>query len=214
MSLLYKEKLENFLNDFDLFKNGAINSDITLSDLTVLPSYRKFVINEIDRAGKAWSSTKTFLIDDLTTINEKLFVAKTNNLNKNPETSSLDWKEIKKEGTSAGYGLRGYITFEITGPQIIDSKNIVSLTKNSDTEFTIIVNDIIRAGANNKMCYAFSYSSLDLATADIVVVSNEPDSSFRYFLYGRTAENIDNTLRIVVSADKAKFNPIIHIVFL
>lgn len=214
MSLLYKEKLENFLNDFDLFKNGAINSDITLSDLTVLPSYRKFVINEIDRAGKSWNSTKTYLIDDLITINEKLFVAKTNNLNKNPETSSLDWKEIKKEGTSAGYGLRGYITFETTGPEIIDSKNIVSLTKNSYTEYTIIVNDIIRAGANNKMCYAFSYSSLDLATADIVVVSTEPDSSFRYFLYGRTAENIDNTLKIVISADKAKFNPIIHIVFL
>lgn len=205
--------LENLINDLNNFygKTGASFTDnVTLSDGFEMESYRKFVINELTRTGNTWVSDKLYLEDDMLTYNNKLYVAIANNINMQPDLNVLKWSEIKKEGSSSGFGLNGFVSFEVTEGTIISSENVDSVTKISETEYQIIVSDLIRKGAGNRLIWAFSYESLDIDES--LIRYNSP---YKYFIKGKCSVNSDNTLRINLNTDSTlEFSPIINLVFM
>lgn len=72
-------ELETFLSDFQDAMEGDIDSDVTLSDTVVVPSFQKFAKEDINRAGKA-VQTDVYMQGDIVSNNENIFVCKTDNL--------------------------------------------------------------------------------------------------------------------------------------
>lgn len=205
--------LENLINDFDTFVNGAAIDDVTLSDAHVMPSYRKFSIGELDRVGKTWDITKTYLEDDIVTKSEKLYTAKVDNIGKDPEIETLSWEEITKDGTTEGIGISAYVTFFLQDYKIAASKEVDSVTSISTDEFEVTVSDKVRVGAGNKLVYAFSFTSEDI-DQNHIVAKDPTDDVFRYFVYGRTVLNEDNKVRISFNKEFIDWNAKFDLVFL
>jgi len=213
MAVLCAQDLENLINDFDTFMFGGDTSDVILSDSHSMPSYRKFSIDELSRTGNIWSSIKTYLIDDIITKNNKMFVAIRSNINKDPEIETLDWKEIKKDGTTAGFGISAYCSFLVKTGDILTSKYIDSITIISDTEFQITVNDAIRVGVGNRLVFGASYSSEDIDET-LIKLGTTTTTPLSYFIFWKVVENNDNILRVKYNGNKVSWNARLDFIFL
>jgi len=205
--------LENLINDFSAFIQGDDTADVTLSDGFVMPSFQKFAIGELSRSGNVWDATKTYLREDMITKNERLFTALTNNLNSDPETQINDWKEIKKESAQDGYGISGYVSFNINPFAIIASRYVTSVSKLSEEEYLITLDNAIRVGAGNKIAYGFSYEQEGIDES-LIFTNDSNSQSFQYFIYGRTTLNDDNQIQIKINANYVSWNAKINIIIL
>jgi hypothetical protein len=213
MAVLCAADLENLINDFDTFMYSGATSDVVLSDLHSMPSYRKFSIDELSRTGNIWSSLKTYLIDDVITKNNKMFVAIRSNINKDPEVETLDWKEIKKDGTTAGFGISAYCSFLVKTGDILASKYIESITIINDTEFQITVNDAIRVGVGNRLVFGASYSSEDIDET-LIKLGTATNTPLEYFIFWKVVQNDDNILRVKYNGNKVSWNARLDFIFL
>lgn len=213
MAFKCTDTLTNLIADFDLFINGANNADVTLSDNHIMPSYQKFCIEQLTRTGNVWSAIKTYLINDIITYNNKIFISLTNNLNKQPDLYLTDFREIKQESTKAGFGISGYLSYYMQDMNIVASKEVLSVTQISEDEHEITLSDNIRVGAGNKIIFGFSYSSEDI-DLNYIAKFPYPNTSYLYFVAARTTINNDNTIRFKFNKSKINWNPRFDFIFL
>jgi hypothetical protein len=214
MAVLCTTAVANFINDYNAFIQGGPTANVTLSDGFVMPSYQKYMLSQIVSNAATWTAATTYIIDDMISWNGALYVSLTNNVGKQPDVSTIDWKLISFTGTKSGRGIIGFVSFQLKSGNIITSKNVLAVNVLNSNEFSVVVNDSIRAGAGKKLVYAISYDSVEISSwSRIAGASIYTDLHYDYFISGRTELNLDNTIQILINGAYVNWNSRIDIIF-
>lgn len=180
--------IQNFINDFNTWINGADNANVVLHDSYTMPSYRRFAREELYRPGVAWISTVNYLKDDIISYGSNIYLALSNNINVLP-TNTTYWRKVETGAIKEGIGISSFISFLSNSKTILTTKNIESFSYIGGSSFSISVPD---AFATSYLVYSigFSYENFDLD--NIARYQN-------YVLTGRQISNNGKTLEIEIN---------------
>lgn len=154
--------IQTFINDFNIWVNGADNANVTLSGNFVMPSYRKFAKEELYRPGVNWSSTMTYLKDDIISFQNNIYVALSDNINKDPIANILVWRKIATGAIKEGIGISGFCSFLSNSKTLLTSKNLESFTYLGGSSFEIVVKDSIKDNTHLIHSFGYSYENFNL----------------------------------------------------
>lgn len=204
------DKLKKFSSDLDLFLTTHETQDVVLSDGAIIPSYRKFAKEKSLKNARKWNADYTYDAGDVVSDNEKLYLALKNT--REPLSNRTDWRFIVNASGMQGTGLSAFCSYDTLTNEITTSRNILSVVRPSTDEIHIIVDNAIRAGANKKLMWAFSYESIYM-DENLANIPNENQPSSFYSIYGRCFYNNDNTIKILLNLSIAKHQPILNFIF-
>lgn len=121
------DDVEVFLTDFQDAMSGDIDSDVTLSDDTVVPSFQKFSKNDVNRTGRA-VQTDIYMAGDIVSNKENIFVCKTDNLPIVSSGVSQVDEPLTRSFLTDDFSTTNYITMD---------SSVLDVSKDFEIEFYI-----------------------------------------------------------------------------
>lgn len=234
--------IQNLTEDMGDFINGGASSNVSLSDGFILPSYRNFAINDLTRTGNSVQEIQ-YYEGDIVTFNNNMYLCLENTVvTDNSIEPGSAFKKVGNE-TKSGWGFSAIAEYNSSSDQIIFSKGIVSITKDSSTStnYTVKLKDEA-LGSSGKIGFIVSYDARNtgyeilgnLDQLESVSSGSSPDSFYKKQVTGRVLVNGSNEVKLKVetgllrisvndttglynvykSEFKNSFNPVISFAFI
>ena len=177
------DNIEALASDVDIFLKGGITSSVVLSGGKVIPSYRKYVIEDLTRTGNNIQA-RTYFVDDIISYNREIYICKRDNTISNvlATLNPLNWQKVGNFEVVSGTGFDAYLSYDMKDRKILASANIASVTiSNVDSDtFTVKLTKPVPRGIN-KLGVIISTdvsnsNNLNLFQSQIQNTTNKDDS--------------------------------------
>ena len=161
--------IELLASDIDIFLKGGINNNVVISGGKTLPSYQKYVVDDLTRTGNNVQA-RTYFVDDVITYNNETYVCIKDNVitNVNNPLLSTNWQKVGNFSVVSGVGFDAYLSYDMKDRKILSSANIASvIVSNQDSNvFSVKLTKPVPTGLN-KLGVIFSVDATNIPNDEI-----------------------------------------------
>lgn len=151
-----------------------------------VPSFLKKISEATKSQCKKWVNTAEYKAQDIISLNGIVYIAKTDNINKNPEIFKTDWIRIILPYANNLGKIKSYLVFKV------NLDNTVSIIKSYNIEYTTYItgNGYLKFKINNdtvrELCF-YGFTQTNSTGRNSIVVSSDPSFNKEFSVYLRNS---------------------------